>query len=152
MKNLKIKITLLIILVFAIMQVIPSDRPENKEPDSTDLLQIEKPNAEIGILIKSACYDCHSYQSKHPWYSDLAPVSWWVNDHIEEGREHLNFSEWGTYSPKKKAHKAEEGVEELEEGEMPLWSYQLGHSEATLNDSQKEMLIEWFASLEKKYK
>ena len=149
MKN---KIALILILVFAVMQLFTIEKVEFKEPDTNDLFAIENVEEGIEVLIRKNCYDCHSNQVKYPWYSNLAPVSWWIQDHIEHGREHLNFSEWGTYSAKKKAHKAEEAYEEVEEGEMPLPSYAFIHRHANLNDDEKHELEEWFKGLEAKYK
>jgi hypothetical protein len=102
--------------------------------------------------MKTTCYDCHSEETKTPWYAQVAPFSWWINDHINEGKEHLNFSAFGTYSAKKAAHKMEECYEELEKGEMPLTSYTITHADARLSDEQKATLINWFKSVEKKYK
>ena len=115
------------------------------------MLASEEIDADLAIMIKSACYDCHSNKSKHPWYSSIAPVSWWIYDHVEEGREHLNFSEWANYSAERKAHKAEECIEEVEEGEMPMWSYQIAHSEARLSDEELSTLMDWFSSIHAKY-
>lgn len=148
---MKAKVFLGIIVLFAILQLLPRDKAVNAEVTGNDLLKIENPSPEIAQTIKKACYDCHSNQSEFPWYSELAPLSWWIDDHIEEGRSHLNFSEWGTYKKDKKAHKAEEAHEEIEEDEMPLWSYQLAHSAARLNQKEKEILINWFKELEEKY-
>ncbi|MEP2026185.1 heme-binding domain-containing protein, partial [Reichenbachiella sp.] len=98
-------------------------------------------------IIKTSCYDCHSYHTKYPWYTNVAPLSWWIGDHIEEGREHFNLSEWGAYSEKKALHKLEEFYEEVEEGEMPLTSYTLIHGEASLSDEQVKKLVTWVKSL-----
>jgi hypothetical protein len=87
-------------------------------------------------LAKRACYDCHSNETVWPWYSHLAPFSWSVQDHVEEGREHMNFSEWN--HPSEHAHEA---AEEVEEGHMPLPSYVRMHSSARLSDSEREELI-----------
>ena len=100
-------------------------------------------NSEITNTLKIACYDCHSNQSAYPWYTNIAPVSWWVKNHINEGSHHLNFSEWGTYSEKRKKHKLEECIEMVEEGEMPIDSYLWTHSDAKLTKEEKEALISW---------
>lgn len=152
MKKRTTRIILSLLLIFAVLQILPIERPVNLEVTQNDLITVEQPNEQVAILIKSACYDCHSNQTKHPWYSSIAPVSWWLDDHIEDARKHLNFSDWANYSAEKKAHKAEEGYEEVGEGEMPLWSYQIAHSEARLTKEEEKLLIDWFISLEKKYK
>jgi hypothetical protein len=110
------------------------------------------PPTEVGNIIKMACYDCHSYKTEYPWYSYIAPVSWWIGHHIEEGREHLNFSIWGKYTDKKSLHKLEEIIEETEEGEMPLKSYVIMHGSAELNKEQITALTNWFNTINKAVK
>ena len=112
-----------------------------------DFITIMNPPAEVQNILKTSCYDCHSNESNYPWYTNIAPVSWWVKDHINEGREELNFSEWGTYDAKRKDHKLEECAEEVEEGEMPLAPYTITHGDAELSESQKELMEEWFNSV-----
>jgi hypothetical protein len=101
-----------------------------------------------GILHK-ACYDCHSNITRYPWYSRLQPIDWWLADHIEEGKEHLNFSEFGTYRPYKRAHKLEEVAEEIEHDEMPLSPYKIMHGDAKLSPEEKTTLMTWAQTLSK---
>ena len=148
MKN---KIALIIVLVFALMQLFNPD--EIIAPESMDLDYFTEVEAsdEVMNLIQTTCYDCHSLQPKMPWYSKVAPVSWWINDHIEHGSHHLNFSDWANYNRKEKAHKMEECYEMIEEDEMPLYSYTILHGDAKFSDEQKEMLISFFKAQEEKY-
>ena len=138
------KIIIGLILVLVTMQFFRPDlnNPEiNPEIDYVEIVQ--SPN-EISEILKTSCYDCHSNETKHPWYMQVAPVSWWTSHHVDEGREELNFSEWGNYSLKRKKHKLKECVEMIEENEMPLNSYTWTHSEATLSNEQKTALTTWF--------
>ena len=130
-----------------LMQFVRPDHSVPAVDPSADFLQVVNPPAEMANLIRAACYDCHSYETKHPWYSSVAPVSFLVNNHVVEGREHLNFSTWGTYSLKKQAHKMEESAEEVEEGHMPESSYTWMHSEARLDDIQRQAMAQWFNGL-----
>ena len=148
---MKYKIGLVIVLIFAVMQFFVAEKVPYKEPNDQDFLAIEQPSEEVTLLVKTICYDCHSNQITYPWYSEIAPISWWLNDHIEEGREHLNFSEWGIYSSEKKEHKAEECWEEVEEEEMPLTSYTVVHRDADLSEEQRALLIAYFKDIEEKY-
>lgn len=148
MKN---KIGLFIVLIIAVLQLFVADKIPFREVDENDFLEIESPTKEVAVILKNVCYDCHSNQIKYPWYYEIAAISWWLSDHIEEGREHLNFSEWGIYKRPKKAHKAEECVEEVEEEEMPLPSYTYLHKEADLSDEQRSLLEKYFKGIEKKY-
>lgn len=88
-------------------------------------------------LAKKACFDCHSNETHYPWYSRIAPISFWLNNHIEEGREHLNFSDWT-----QRHSDADEVVEEIKEGEMPMKPYVIMHSEAKLSANEQNELIE----------
>ena len=137
----KIALALLIILIG--MQFY---RPE-KNTDTTDhlaaFLMETNPPEEVRVVLKQACYDCHSNNTIYPWYNNIAPVSYWLADHIDHGKGHLNFSEWAEYSDKKKDHKLEEVVEVTEKQEMPLNEYTWTHEEAKLTDAQREALIEW---------
>lgn len=89
-------------------------------------------------LFNRACADCHANTTKWPWYSHIAPISWIVADHVEEGREHFNVSVWGI----QKKNKGDEAAEEVEDGEMPLFGYDITHPEARLSADEKEALIQ----------
>ena len=148
MKLIK-KIALGLLAVLVLIQLVPVDRsvPEY-EPNQT-LVELTKAPESIQTILKNACNDCHSYDTNYPWYSKIAPVSWWIQDHIKEGRSHLNFSIWGSYKPKKAAHKMEECAEDVGEGKMPMNNYTWMHSEAKLSDAQLSELITWFETQEK---
>lgn len=148
MKN---KIGLGLILVFAILQIFQIDKIEHQPADENDLFAVETANDELKLLVQKACYNCHSNQIDYPWYASVAPISWWIQDHIEHGREHLNFSDWKQYPADKKAHKAEEVDEEVEEGEMPLESYTFIHQESNLSEEERTLIINWFKAIEAKY-
>ena len=137
----KIAIALLVILVG--MQFY---RPEKNlaEGDYVATFETEtRPNAEVKKILETTCYDCHSANTTYPWYNNIAPISYWLDNHVREGKEHLDFSDWGNYSAKKKDHKLEELVEEVEEGEMPLKEYTWTHKEARLTQAQKKALMDW---------
>ena len=85
---------------------MPVDRSVPQEIDKqNDLIAMTDPSQEIVSLLHTACYDCHSYETKYPWYAYTAPTKWFMQKHVNEGREHLNFSIWGNYSQDKKSHK-----------------------------------------------
>lgn len=138
------KITIALSAILVIIQFFRIDKTNPPVIQENDFLTITNPPEDISKMIKSACYDCHSNESKYPWYTNISPISWWVKDHINEGRRELNFSEWGTFKYKRKKHKLEEVYEEVEEGEMPLESYLIIHDEAKLTTDQKTALINWF--------
>jgi hypothetical protein len=141
------KIMLVLMIIIVLIQFIRIDKTNPSLTEETDFVNVKHPPEGIANLIKVSCYDCHSNETIYPWYTNIAPVSWWIKDHINEARHHLNFSEWGTYSSKKADHKLKECVEMVQEGEMPLYSYTLMHSNSSLNEDQKHALSVWFESL-----
>ncbi len=101
----------------------------------------------VKVILDNACMDCHSNTTKYPWYSNVQPVAWWLADHVKDGKKHLNFDEFMSYRPYRQYHKLEEIDEVIQEGEMPMTSYTLAHSEAKLDANQKEILINWSKAL-----
>ncbi len=136
-----------------LMVTIQFFRPDKNEGDMKLAPFLADTNAptEVGEIIKNACADCHSNRTKYPWYSNIAPISFKMAAHVIEGKEELNFSEWQSYSIKKKDHKLEEIIEELDEKEMPLKSYLLMHNEARLTNKQVEMMKNWASTKRKAY-
>lgn len=101
--------------------------------------------ASVLASLKKACYDCHSNETQWPWYSQIAPVSWWTANHVAEGRQHLNFSTFGQLPPDEQAKTLEEASEALREGEMPLSSYVWMHPQAQLSGPEKQALLAWLS-------
>ena len=140
-------IGIFLVFLFLAIQSIRIDKTTEPVNPETDFIALTSANAEVANTLKIACYDCHSNQPTYPWYTNIAPVSWWIKHHINEGSHHLNFSIWGTYKDKRKHHKLEECIELVEEGEMPMSSYTLMHGDAKLTDAQKLQLVEFFKAL-----
>lgn len=135
---------ILVILLIALV-ALQFYRPEKNDAEVRDVASFEaetKPSPEIRSILENTCYDCHSNKTVYPWYAEVAPFSIWIADHVEEGNEHFNASAWDNYDEKKKDHKLEELIEEVEEGEMPLNEYTWLHGGA-LTDAQKEAVIQW---------
>ena len=124
------------VLLIAI-QLIPVDR-------SNPPVETEAPvPAELREVLVESCWDCHSNETTWPWYSYVAPVSWFVADHVHEGREELNFSAWNNYDEERALHKIEEMWEHVEEGDMPLKSYLILHGGARLTDEDRAAIQQW---------
>jgi hypothetical protein len=100
---------------------------------------------EVETIFKDACYNCHSNKTSYPWYAEVQPVTWWLANHVREGKEHLNFDEFTSRRIAYQNHKLEEIGEMVEKKEMPLPSYTwLGlHPEAKLSEAQRELIIQW---------
>ncbi|HYW96155.1 MAG TPA: heme-binding domain-containing protein, partial [Bacteroidales bacterium] len=111
---------------------------------SKDFMSIASPPQEIQALIHEACYDCHSFETQYPWYSYIQPVSWFLQGHIDEAREHMNFSEWAKYSIDTRKEKMEHASKMVSNRKMPLWSFRIEHPEARLTDQEIKTLANWF--------
>jgi len=136
MKLFKRTLIVLAILVAAI-QLIQPDR--SNPPVTADF---DGPES-VKVILKAKCYDCHSNEVVWPWYSYVAPVSWWISDHVIEGREELNYSEWGDFSTKRRGRKTEETYDEIADGYMPLKSYLLTHRDAKVTEEELAIIEAW---------
>ncbi|WP_313269935.1 heme-binding domain-containing protein [Epilithonimonas vandammei] len=143
------KILIVLLMVFIIIQFFPIDKTNPITNEGMDFLKIKNTPEPIAKLIRNSCYDCHSNETKYPFYSNLQPVAWLLKNHIDEGRKELNFSTFATYEPKRQAHKLEEAAEYVEQKNMPLESYTLGHSDAKLSDEQRKQLVNYFRMVQK---
>ncbi len=124
----------------ALLLLIQVVRPDQSNPPVTGDVQAP---AEVMTLLKRSCYDCHSNETKWPWYSQVAPVSWLVTKDVNDGRKHLNFSVWQGYEEGRKLKKFKEIAEEVGEGEMPMAIYLPLHPEAKLTPAETTLLVEW---------
>lgn len=141
------KIIFWIVVVALGIQLIPVDR-ENKAINKKDnFVDIYKTPDHIKVILKNACYDCHSNETKYPNYAYIAPISWAVKDHINEGRRYLNFSEWDSYNNDLKKNAIEKTISNVRDLQMPLPSYSGYHPEANLTTRQREALEIYFKNL-----
>jgi len=137
------KITYGLLAVFVIIQFIRPSRNASAGPYKNDITNQFPMNKEVETALQKSCYDCHSNQTKYPWYSMVQPVGWWLQHHIDEGKEHLNFHEFLAYDQKKQDHKLEEIEESVRDGWMPLESYSWIHKDAKLNEKEKTVILAW---------
>ncbi len=98
---------------------------------------------EVKEILRRACYDCHSHETAWPWYTNVAPVSWWIAGHVKEARADLNFSRWPVFDFEMQKHLLREIGKQIRNDAMPLRSYRLGHPEARLTDQEKRVLLDW---------
>ena len=125
------------LVLFAAIQLKQIDRAN--PPVATD---VGAPS-EVQEILRRACYACHSHETQWPWYSYIAPVSWWMADHVEHGRGDLNFSEWPQFDFEEQEHAFKDIREQITKDEMPLKSFRIMHPEARLTDAEKEVLLRW---------
>ncbi|MCG2431094.1 heme-binding domain-containing protein [Aequorivita xiaoshiensis] len=142
MKILKIIAPILLVALLGI-QFIPTTRNQSEFVPKTDFIKVNNTPDNIGKLLQVACYDCHSNNTAYPWYNKVQPVAWFLEDHIKEGKKELNFSEWDDYSSRRKNSKLKSIIRQIEDNEMPLFSYTLIHRDAGFSDVEKAEVIEY---------
>ena len=142
MKILRITIWL-VLAIFVILQFIPNTYPEVIKSNEYDLIQTGTVPTDVEQILKTSCYDCHSNETKYPWYSYIAPVSWLVVRDVKKGRGELNFSDWDNLKSRDKIKLLDEIAEEVNDGNMPMPIYLITHGEASLDDNQKQILAGW---------
>ncbi|NQV29578.1 MAG: heme-binding domain-containing protein [Candidatus Marinimicrobia bacterium] len=134
-------ILIVIVGFFVVLQLIPLNQ------FNPPVIQTVNAPADIQMILKTSCYDCHSNETVWPWYSKIAPASFLITRDVVEGRKHLNFSDFSEMDAFDSTDLAEEIIEMLEEGKMPLPPYLLLHPDARLSDDQSESLIRWAKTL-----
>jgi len=123
--------------LFLFIQLIPVEQAN--PPVEADLVA----PSQVTDILRRACYDCHSHETSWPWYSRVAPFSWWLAEHVSDGRADLNFSRWPLFDFEARELMLRDIEKQIVDGTMPLQSYVLGHREARLSDRDREILLEW---------
>ena len=137
---MKRKLLVGLVVVLAVAQFFQPDRSAPTHDASTDMLATTNAPEHIRTLVHGACYDCHSYETTYPFYSYITPVNFWMQDHVNEAREELNFSRWDLSAG---SEAAGESGEEVAQGEMPLPSYTWLHANARLAPTDRDALAAW---------
>jgi hypothetical protein len=141
------KILLTILLVFIAMQFIrPAKNYSNAVQKNDMATNFNVPSNVAGIL-KTSCYDCHSNNTRYPWYANIQPVGWMLANHVKDGKDELNFNDFTTYSKRRQLSKIKSVQNSIKDGSMPLSSYTLLHHNAKLSEDRKALLIEWTAKV-----
>lgn len=146
MKIIKI-IAIVLLVVLVGLQFIPVDLNQSKVVPKTDFMLVNDVPNDIKNKLQVSCYDCHSNNTKYPWYNKVQPVARFLEGHIKEGKAELNFNEWDDYSNRRKNSKLKSIINQIENGEMPLDSYTLIHGNAKLSEIEKKLLIEFMSDL-----
>lgn len=126
---------------------MPTNRNQSKKVLATDFAKIFNVPNNVQNLLKNSCYDCHSNNTKYPWYNNIQPIGWLLEKHVKEGKSELNFSEFGTYSKRRQKSKLKSAVSQIEAHKMPISSYALIHKNANLSESDRKLLTAWLAQL-----
>ena len=142
---------LAILIVLLLAQFFGPQKNDGDLASVEAFFEDTNPPEDVKLILKDVCFDCHSDHTRYPWYNAITPVNYWLADHIRHGKRSLNVSKWNNYTKKKKDHKLEELVEEVQRRHMPLSSYTWTHSDATLTDAQVRAVTDWVQIARLKY-
>ena len=131
------------VLLLLVIQLIPTELPVVVATNPGDIIRSGIVDEQVAAMLEVSCYDCHSNETKYPWYSYVAPVSWLVAKDVREAREELNFSEWEDIDMIDQLGKLDDIYQEVETGNMPMGIYTLVHPSANLNEHQRQLIITW---------
>jgi hypothetical protein len=142
MKMIK-RILVFLLIVLIVLQFFRPEKNLSGQTSRNDIMTLYAIPADVKTILVKACNDCHSNNTTYPWYSNIQPVAWWLDDHIKDGKKHLNISEFASYSLRRQYHKMEEVEEMVEKKEMPLESYTYIHKDANLTQEERNKVIAW---------
>lgn len=134
-------------MALIVIQFFPITPNESDTVPQSDFMVENQVPATIKNRLQVSCYDCHSNNTDYPWYSKIQPAAWYLEDHIQEGKDELNFNEWAEYSDRRKNSKLRSIISQIEEDKMPLDSYTLIHKDAILSDEDKRVIIDYMTAL-----
>lgn len=141
------KILLALFIVFIAMQFIRPAPNSSNTVQTADMVTHFNTPANIAGILKTSCYDCHSNNTRYPWYANVQPIGWLLANHVTDGKEELNFNEFTTYSKRRQLSKFKSIQNSVKDGSMPLSSYTLLHSDAKLSEESKTSLLQWTAKV-----
>jgi hypothetical protein len=141
------KVLVGLLLLAAIIQTIQPTHNRSDTLGDNDISKTYAISDDVHAILRNKCYDCHSNTTTYPWYIYVQPIGWWMAAHIHEGKEHLDFSEFKTYAPKKAKHKLEELSDAVNEGWMPLDTYLWMHHDAEITPADRDAINAWLKTL-----
>lgn len=137
------KVLVVLLLALVIIQFIHPKKNKDEGKQSHYIGNAFTVPDNVKVILAKACNDCHTNNTIYPWYTNIQPVDWWMNHHVNEGKKELNFDEYTNRNLRFQYHKMEEVVEMIKEGEMPLDSYTWIHKDAKLTEEEKSTLVNW---------
>ncbi len=147
MKKIFKRILIALLIIFIAIQFIRPAKNRSEGISANDISTKYPVPDSVQAILKVACYDCHSNNTRYPWYAEIQPVAWWLNNHIKDGKRGLNFSEFTSYRIKKQFHRLDDINKQVKKNEMPLSSYTLIHTDAKLTEGQKLAIAAWATSI-----
>ena len=136
-----------LLVIFIIIQFFRPAKNISVQLSENDISHRFNMSPELTKIFQNSCYDCHSNNTRYPWYWQIQPVTWWMNGHISDAKREVNYSEFLSYPARKQYKKIEETNEQVQENEMPLSSYTLIHQSARLDKAQKLLVKQWTAGV-----
>jgi hypothetical protein len=143
------RILLILLLMVVILQFFRPERNEHPGQQPGSIMTLYAASPQVQSILEKACYDCHSNNTRYPWYTNIQPVGLWMQHHVDEGKRGLNFDEFRTYNSRKQAKKLEETIGMVKKGKMPLESYTWIHTDAKLSTEERRTLSAWADSVAK---
>jgi hypothetical protein len=137
------KIILTFCIVFIAIQFIQPAHNKSGELLPVDFTKVYPIPNNVQTILQNACYDCHSNNTNYPWYSNIQPMAWMMKRHIDNGKEKLNFSEFGSYSSRRQISKLKGIANQIKDDEMPISSYKAMHKKANLTKEEKSLVMDW---------
>ncbi len=141
------KILLVLLAGLIVIQFIHPKKNKSEGPQPNYIGNNYNIPEDVKTILANACNDCHSNNTRYPWYANLQPVHWWLEKHVKDGKKHINYDEYTNRPLRYQYHKMEETIEMVKEGEMPLNSYTWTHKDAKLTDEEKAKLTGWAQSV-----
>ena len=130
-------------MVFIAIQFVQPAHNASGQVLATDITKVILLPDSVQMILKTACYDCHSNNTNYPFYAYIQPIGWLLNSHIQDGKNQLNFSDFGSLSKRRQASKLKSIANQIKDGEMPLPAYTILHKNAVLGKTDKDLIINW---------
>jgi hypothetical protein len=141
------KIILGLLVVLILIQFFHPAKNVSTTPSPSNIATVYNVPPGVSTILSKACNDCHSNNTRYPWYNNIQPVAWWLDNHVQEGKRGLNFDDFTTYRISKQYRRMQDIIDEVKEGEMPLSSYTLIHTDAKLTSDEKNSLFKWAGAI-----
>lgn len=143
MNRTKTRLLVLLIVLVSIQFVQPPRNEDSVQVSPVAFTEVFDVPQNVQAILQIACYDCHSNNTRYPWYAKIQPAAWWMASHIKKGKAELNFSEFGNYSDRRQQSKLKSIAESVKDGNMPLPSYTWMHQKTKLSKEDKARIINW---------
>lgn len=146
-KRHRLALLSIILTAFVAIQFVRPERNLGDPEGPQSIVRVHEVPERVHAILQRSCYDCHSNRTAYPWYAEVQPVRWWLDSHIHDGRRHLNFSEFGTYTQRRAARSLDEITDTLLSHAMPLRSYTWMHRDAALSKQDIDAVADWADAL-----